>query len=60
MNRPAPGPCVWTVGHSTLSADDFIGRLMAHDIQLVVDVRRFRGSRRHPQFGEEALGRSLG
>lgn len=60
MNRPAAGPCVWTVGHSTLSADDFIGRLTAHDIELVVDVRRFRGSRRHPQFGEEALGRSLG
>ena len=52
-------PCVWTVGHSTLGAGDFIGMLQAHRIELVVDVRRFRGSRRHPQFGEQALADSL-
>lgn len=50
---------VWTVGHSTRSADDFIAVLRAHGIEGVADVRRFRGSRRHPQFGEEALARSL-
>lgn len=59
MNSAAPGTCVWTVGHSTLSADDFIRSLTVHRIELLVDVRRFRGSRRHPQFGEAALAQSL-
>ena len=52
-------PRVWTVGHSTRSAGDFLAVLRAHDIGCLVDVRRFRGSRRHPQFGEDALARSL-
>lgn len=51
---------VWSVGHSNRSAEDFISVLRAHEIELVADVRRFRGSRRHPQFGEQALERSLG
>ena len=50
---------VWTVGHSNLSGEDFLARLRAHGIEFVADVRRFRGSRKHPQFGEEPLGRAL-
>jgi uncharacterized protein (DUF488 family) len=33
--------------------------LAAHEIEAVVDVRRFPGSRRLPQFGAEALSASL-
>ena len=33
--------------------------LAAHEIEAVVDVRRFPGSRRLPQFGSEALATSL-
>lgn len=48
-------PVVWTVGHSTRTADAFVEVLTAHDIELVVDVRRFAGSRRLPQFGASSL-----
>lgn len=33
--------------------------LAAHEIELVVDVRRFPGSRRFPQFGAARLARDL-
>jgi uncharacterized protein (DUF488 family) len=49
----------WTVGHSTRSIDEFIALLAAHRIELVADVRRFPGSRRHPHFGSEVLAQSL-
>ena len=52
-------PTVWTIGHSTRSADDFVRVLRAHDVETVLDVRRFPGSRRHPHFGSEALAERL-
>ena len=50
---------VWTIGHSTRTADEFRAVLAAYDIELVVDVRRFPGSRRMPQFGKDTLRRDL-
>lgn len=50
---------VWTVGHSTHGFPAFLAILQAHGIEAVADVRRFPGSRRHPQFGAEALATSL-
>ena len=50
---------IWTIGHSNRSADDFQSVLHAHAIEVVADVRRFPGSRKHPQFGSEALAASL-
>jgi len=50
---------IWTIGHSTLPAADFIGLLAANGIELVADVRRFPASRRHPQYNREALMNSL-
>jgi uncharacterized protein (DUF488 family) len=50
---------LWTVGHSTRSIDDFLEILREHEITLLADVRRFPGSRRHPQFGQDALAASL-
>jgi uncharacterized protein (DUF488 family) len=52
-------PAIWTVGHSTRPIDAFLGALEARGIELVADVRRFPGSRRHPQFGADALEHSL-
>ena len=52
-------PSIWTIGHSTRSADDFVAVLQAHGIEVVVDVRRFPGSRRHPHFGGDALAARL-
>lgn len=46
---------VWTVGHSTRTLDEFVSVLRAHDIEALIDVRRFAGSRRLPQFNEGAL-----
>ena len=50
---------VWTVGHSTRSAEEFGQILAAHGIQVLVDVRMFPGSRRYPQFNKPALSESL-
>ena len=50
---------VWTIGHSTRTAEELLAVLAAHEIEAVVDVRRFPGSRRLPQFGSAALDASL-
>jgi Uncharacterized conserved protein len=50
---------IWTVGHSTRTLDEFVATLKAYDIELLVDVRRFPGSRRLPQFGSEELRAGL-
>src|SRR3954453_13464935 len=59
VDGAAAGREVWTIGHSTLEIPEFLGVLHAYSIEAVVDVRRFPGSRRPPQFGAEALGQSL-
>jgi uncharacterized protein (DUF488 family) len=48
-----------TVGHSTQALEVFLGLLGSASVELVVDVRRFPGSRRHPQFASAALASSL-
>lgn len=58
--RPEPSrPVLLTVGHSTHPIDVFLALLTGAGVALVADVRRFAGSRRHPQFGAEALAGSL-
>jgi uncharacterized protein (DUF488 family) len=51
---------IWTVGHSTHPIETFREILSAHEIELLVDVRTYPGSRRYPQFNKEALAESLG
>src|SRR5947207_11785192 len=50
---------IWTIGHSTRSIEDFISLLEENGIKLVADVRMFPESKRYPQFGREALAKSL-
>jgi uncharacterized protein (DUF488 family) len=50
---------VFTIGHSTRSVEEFIALLLAHHIQLVIDVRTVPRSRRNPQFNRETLPHSL-
>jgi uncharacterized protein (DUF488 family) len=50
---------VWTIGHSTQSLEEFTGLLTVHGITALADVRRFPGSRRHPQFNSDALATGL-
>ncbi len=51
---------VYTVGHSTRAAGELVALLREHGVRLVLDVRRFPGSRRFPQFGADALAAALG
>lgn len=46
---------IWTIGHSTHSADEFISMLKSYNIELLVDIRRYPGSKRYPHFNKEAL-----
>ncbi|CAN5674354.1 DUF488 domain-containing protein [soil metagenome] len=50
---------VYTVGHGTRTIEELIGILLEAGAEVVVDVRRFPGSRRHPHFARESLERSL-
>ncbi len=50
---------VWTIGHSTRSAAEFVEILTAHQIKVLVDVRSFPGSRRYPHFNKPELSRIL-
>lgn len=50
---------VWTVGHSTLAIEDFVYLLEGCEIQTLIDVRSFPGSRRYPQFNKDNLHSSL-
>lgn len=62
MSKPFETPSthtLWTVGHSTRSWDEFVALLREADIRTLVDVRRYAGSRRHPQFAGETMARAL-
>jgi uncharacterized protein (DUF488 family) len=50
---------VWTIGHSTRTLDALVVVLRAHQIEALVDIRRFAGSRRLPQFNEGTLREGL-
>jgi uncharacterized protein (DUF488 family) len=53
------GAVIWSVGHSTRSLDELISLLTAAGVRVLADVRRVPRSRRHPQFRDESLARSL-
>jgi uncharacterized protein (DUF488 family) len=48
-----------TVGHSTRPIEELLAILTVGQVKLLADVRRFPGSRRHPQFNQEALAAAL-
>jgi uncharacterized protein (DUF488 family) len=50
---------IWTVGHSTRTIEEFIDLLRQHQIEILVDVRHFPGSRRFPHFNQGSLRQSL-
>ena len=55
----AHGDTLWTIGHSTRAWDVFVSMLGEEAIAVLVDVRRFAGSRRNPQFSGETMARAL-
>jgi uncharacterized protein (DUF488 family) len=50
---------VSTIGHGTRTADELVETLHEAGVETMVDVRRFPGSRRNPQFGQAALADKL-
>lgn len=50
---------LWTIGHSTREWEVFVSMLQSAGIEVLADVRRFAGSRRHPQFSGEAMAAAL-
>ena len=50
---------IHTIGHSTRTSETFIELLKAHAIELLIDVRRWPMSKRHPHFNRETLAASL-
>jgi uncharacterized protein (DUF488 family) len=52
-------PTIFTIGHSTRSLEQLVEILRERDVDLLVDVRRFPGSRRNPHFSLENLATEL-
>ncbi len=50
---------VFTIGHSTQSAESFCSRLTGHGIVSLADIRSIPGSNRNPQFHAESLAGAL-
>jgi uncharacterized protein (DUF488 family) len=52
-------PTLFTIGHSTRPADEFVDLLREAGVRLLVDVRSVPRSRRNPQFAGDALAQTL-
>jgi uncharacterized protein (DUF488 family) len=50
---------IFTIGHSTHTTREFMKILKTYDIELLVDIRHYPGSRYCPQFGKARLRASL-
>ncbi len=59
MSKPAESRSIYTIGHSTLTLDEFVERLESASVRGLADVRRFPASPRHPQFDRVALAAGL-
>ena len=50
---------MFTVGHGARPGEELVHVLREAGVRTLVDVRRFPGSRRHPQFDQEALAAAV-
>jgi len=50
---------VYTIGHSTRSILEFADMLRSFNIEVLVDIRSFPGSRKYPHFDQEVLERHM-
>lgn len=48
-----------TIGHSNRSIEEFIDLLIAHGVDLLIDIRTVPKSRHNPQFNVDELPKSL-
>ena len=49
----------FTIGHGTRPLAELVETLRLAGVETLVDVRRFPGSRRNPQFDRDALAEGL-
>ena len=49
----------FTIGHGTRPAEELVACLREAGVGTLVDVRRFPGSRRNPQFNKQALASTV-
>ena len=66
MNEDRPGKsadwprgAIFTIGHSTLPIDRFLGLLRTYGIERLADIRTVPRSRHNPQFNADALADAL-
>lgn len=59
MKKTSQVKMIWTIGHSTHTFEELVEMLRSFQIEMVVDVRSYPGSRRYPQFNKESLEISL-
>ncbi len=52
-------PTLLTFGHGAATQDELVTLLLGADVALVVDVRRFPGSRRHPHVHRDEMAQWL-
>ena len=52
-------PAILTIGHSNHPLDRCLALLARHEVEALVDIRRFPGSRKHPHFSRDNLAASL-
>jgi uncharacterized protein (DUF488 family) len=52
-------PNIVTIGHSNHPLDRFLALLAQHEVEALVDIRRFPGSRKHPHFNRDSLAAAL-
>lgn len=59
MKTSRKNKTIWTIGHSTRTLEELVEMLRSFQIEIVVDIRSFPGSRKFPQFNKENLEISL-
>lgn len=52
-------PLIYSIGHSSLSIEQFLHVLQCYQIEAIVDVRRFPGSKKYPHFERMRLAENL-
>ena len=52
-------PPIYTIGHSTLSIEEFVALLKVGSVGMVVDIRKTPRSRTNPQFNIDTLPSAL-
>ena len=52
-------PRIFTIGHSTHDFDDVVQMLRANGVNELIDVRSIPGSRKYPQWNQEAIKTEL-